>query len=355
MLRKILRIENYSKIKPTLLKLNEIYSIGTQESILIQSQFLHKELPIRLAHRTRELYELPENVINTIYLQNVYDLYANSFERILDHPYPKKESDITSFAHLIKDIKDKHNNLEINIARAIYDEKYNLYINSYDSDKQKIDEILTNFYMSRIGIRFLIGQYLQIVNQIKVNKNQRGMIHRLCNPYNITKDVIDNVKAITECVSYDTEINYKIIGNNDLQFLYIPSHLNYILFEVIKNSVQAIINLNKVTDEKTIIIDIKKGKKDIIIRVSDKAGGFSRDYSDLVFSFLFSTSKEDLNSIINNTTILSGFGHGLGLSRLYARYLGGDIKIISSEGVGTDTYIFLKILDADETIADYSI
>lgn len=49
---------------------------------------------------------------------------------------------------------------------------------------------------------------------------------------------------------------------------------------------------------------------------------------------------------------LAGFGFGLALSRLYARYFGGDLTISSMEGYGTDAYVHLRATasDAVETL-----
>ena len=45
-------------------------------------------------------------------------------------------------------------------------------------------------------------------------------------------------------------------------------------------------------------------------------------------------------TVSTNATI-AGFGQGLPISRLYARYFGGDIHLQSMHGYGTDVFIYM--------------
>lgn len=74
---------------------------------------------------------------------------------------------------------------------------------------------------------------------------------------------------------------------------------------------------------------------------------------DRVWTYLFTTANlsaqqllehEDRAAHSNRPDPIAGFGYGLPLSRLYARYWSGDLSLSSMEGFGTDAYLHLSKL-----------
>ena len=71
-------------------------------------------------------------------------------------------------------------------------------------------------------------------------------------------------------------------------------------------------------------------------------GGIPRSKMDLLFQYMYSTAPQPSRSD-NISAPLAGYGYGLPLSRLYARYFQGDLNVSSVEGHGTDAIIYLKV------------
>jgi len=123
-----------------------------------------------------------------------------------------------------------------------------------------------------------------------------------------------------------------------------------ILTEVLKNSFKSVTDRWSETGQlKPVKILMVEGETDISIRISDQGGGIERSRLPLAWSYLHSTVNDprlqmDLLENRRIRTVLAGYGVGLPLARLYARYFGGDLDIKSLDGYGTDVYLSLPRL-----------
>jgi len=81
------KIHHFASFPQTGVSLQQMVLFGqnpSQGTLLKASQFLAEELPVRLAHRVKELDELPHNLSAMPSINKVKNWYAQSFEvRIL--------------------------------------------------------------------------------------------------------------------------------------------------------------------------------------------------------------------------------------------------------------------------------
>lgn len=77
---------------------------------------------------------------------------------------------------------------------------------------------------------------------------------------------------------------------------------------------------------------------DLALQISDEGGGIPRSGLPKIFTYLYSTAKdppiENYSIRERGGVVMAGYGFGLPISRLYAKYFGGDLQIISMEGYG---------------------
>ena len=200
----------------------------------------------------------------------------------------------------------------------------------------------------------LIGQYLEIENS---DPDYVGLISINTSPVDVANQAIDHARFMCEREFGDSPM-VSIRGRKDLTFAYVPSHLYYMLFELLKNSMRATCDMYMDEDgmydgelpDINIIIADGEENEDVVIKVSDAGGGIRRSHVSRIFRYLFTTVRdepttiEEANSDFGVEGPLAGLGYGLPISRAHARYFGGDLEIISMEGYGTDAFLYLSRL-----------
>ena len=101
-------------------------------------------------------------------------------------------------------------------------------------------------------------------------------------------------------------------------------------------------NLDSIPPVKVVL---REGPHDVTIKVSDQAGGATTDVLQKWFDYQYSTSPAPVHGD-SNSVVMAGFGMGLPLSRLYARYFSGDLRIQTQDGVGTDVFMRSSVRDS---------
>jgi len=337
-------------------------NVATDKILIQVAGFLRHELPIRLAHRIQDLERIPK-MREMSSVQRVKDLYITSLIEITS--IPKEVSTMSQeeeLANILGGIYERHAGVLVEMARGAFELRSSIRKQSineggsgaveFDSMKE-MHAFLDRFYLSRIGLRVLIGQYLSL-RQSPV-PNYVGIICSQTSPYEVVQRAIEDASFM--CTrKYGDAPEVIITGSLDQTFPYVPTHLHYIMLELLKNSMRATVDWHGVDSDyppiKVVIADGQKNE-DAVIKVSDEGGGIPRSNMDRIWSYLFTTAdpaiQEGMVAFNENVdhsvdSPLAGLGYGLPISRSYARYFGGDLSLMSMEGYGTDAFVHLNRL-----------
>lgn len=441
------KITYYSQFPSTGVSLRQMVQFGSDPSdgtLFRASQFILEELPIRLAHRVKELESLPNGLNEMPSILRVKNWYAQSFEELTTIPVPNLDKETRD--HLYKN--NKKENVKVSIptsgsnngtwdrndiaikpeggmksafsldpspedwqaegfrtginnigASTTHNRKYFAAVDpnvNWPPEVRQFNELVTQrlqkikarhdgvvstvaqgvlewkntqprievghsvqsfldrFYMSRIGIRMLIGQHVGL-NLDRGNRD--GYVGIICTHTNVKEialGAVDSARFLCEeWYGLFESPKVEIVCNPNINFMYVPGHLSHMLFETIKNSLRAVVETygTDCEDYPPIKVIVAEGQEDITIKVSDEGGGIPRSEVPFVWTYLYTTVKDTplLDPDFSRSDFkapMAGFGYGLPISRLYARYFGGDLKLISMEGYGTDVYLHLNRLSS---------
>ncbi|CAN9508772.1 unnamed protein product [Ophioblennius macclurei] len=348
-------IEHFSKFSPSPLSMKQFLDFGSINACEKTSfVFLRQELPVRLSNIMKEINLLPDKLLTTPSVQMVQSWYIQSLMEILEFldKHPDDHRVLGEFVDTLVTIRNRHNDVVPTMAQGIIE--YKEFFPQDVGTNQNIQYFLDRFYMSRISIRMLINQHTLIFDGTTnpVHPNTIGSIDPQCEVADVIQDAYHSAKSL--CDQYYLrspdlvlqEINHKK-KNHPISIVYVPSHLYHMLFELFKNAMRATIETHENKSElPPVEVMVSLGGEDMSIKVSDTGGGVPFRRIENLFSYMYSTAPTPQ---IGGSTrpVLAGFGYGLPISRLYAKYFRGDLQLYSMEGYGTDAVIYLKALSTD--------
>ncbi|CAB1316052.1 unnamed protein product [Coregonus sp. 'balchen'] len=328
--------------------------------------FLRKELAVRGANTMKEINLLPRDLRIQPSIKLVHSWYIQSFEELLDYEQrgPEDSRTLNDFLDTLVKIRNRHNEVVPTMAQGVIEYKQKFGFDPFISSN--VQYFLDRFYTNRISFRMLINQHTLLFGDDRTTSHPKniGSIDPTCNVNEVVKDAYETAKMLCE-EYYMIAPELKIEEYNSkapsktIQVDYVPSHLFHMLFELFKNSMRATVehheNSTAGTPPSEGHGDAGKGRPLYQVtpvlspQIIDRGGGVPLRKIDKLFSYMYSTAPTPSLEPGNGTQAapLAGFGYGLPISRLYARYFQGDLNLYSMEGVGTDTVIYLKALSSE--------
>jgi len=283
-------------VNPITLRQLVFFGRNMQEDKLLKSaNYVRTELPVRLAHRIRDFQNLPFIVGTNPHIELVYDLYWQAFERLRQIKEIKTLEENDAFCELVKDLLSDHLVVIPQLALGIMESTKHI-------DGAQVDQFMSKMLRSRISRRVLAEQHLSLTtnfnspNHMMADRGFIGIIYTHCNPRDIVERTALLAAETCRLASPGKEPPKVILdGAMDAEFSYIPDHIEYILYELLKNSMRFVMESGKV-DPKTgqlppIQITVCEGTHDIVFRISDKGGGIHPEMESHLWSYSQSPSR----------------------------------------------------------------
>ncbi|KAF9951624.1 hypothetical protein BGZ72_006914 [Mortierella alpina] len=310
-------------VNPITLRQLVFFGRNMQADKLIKSaNYVRTELPIRLAHRIRDFQNLPFIVGTNPHIERVYILYWQAFEALRTIPEIKTLEDNDAFCGLVKGLLNDHLVVIPQLALGIMESAKHL-------PAEMVDQFMNKMLRSRISRRVLAEQHISLTanynspNHMMTDRGYIGIIYTHCSP----REIVERTAILAaetcrrqyaiECQragnghghgqqqgrrdrhgAGDTALEPpKVImdGSIDAEFSYIPDHIEYILYELLKNSMRFVM-LNAKPDPDSgelppIQITVCEGTHDIVFRVSDKGGGIDPELESHLWSYSQSPAR----------------------------------------------------------------
>lgn len=261
-------LKNLARMRCTPLSLKDMYKyavdFSNSEQRLRNAQFLHKELPIRIAQRAVDLLTLPHGLSEALPIRQIAHVYLLYLEKFQECPVPTTPEEEADFTEMLNSLVLDRSSIPNAIAKGV-DEWMHMQPSStgdildVDSRIQQMEDALYRFFTARTGLRFLTEHHIlssparrgkcaslrrsqsSFLDEEELNSNFLGCIYTDCDPGSEVRKVASKIKKQTEDY-YGLCPEIQIIdstGDSDTKFTYVPHHLHYMVGELIKNSCRA--------------------------------------------------------------------------------------------------------------------
>uniref|UniRef100_A0A6V3P697 Protein-serine/threonine kinase n=1 Tax=Lotharella globosa TaxID=91324 RepID=A0A6V3P697_9EUKA len=354
-----------AQVRQTSVSIELMRKFGTNptlDTLLKSARFLYKELPVRYAIRAKE-FELAPSWIKTQPFKQISDMYMQCFLDLRSAQEPNSARAEEKLCEVLSSHKERLALVISLLAEGATELKSKRGLTP--GEEEYLQDILDRFLTARIGTSVLTSQHLALHEDV-VDGRRNGYVGALqldCSPDRVFRDAAESVRLMCQR-ELGQAPGFVVKGHLDVKFPYFPAHIHYIGCELLKNSFRATIEHsvqfrgepNFSIPNVEIVIGASSEDEDVCIMIRDRGGGIPSSAQKDVWRYTHTTwdsPGEEETHYTRRDGILAGKGFGLPLSRLYARFFGGDLELCSLAGIGTAAYVRLKRLGGVEQVGNY--
>ncbi len=255
---------------------------------------------MRLAHMLQDFDSIPSLLTQTAPARRVRNWYIESFEDLMRVDEEKMKRDdpatvVADFTAVLRGVLLRHQPVVTTMAQGILELRQKAPSQAAFYAHYDFHEFLDRFYTARIGIRLLMQQHIQLFGDGEETAPHGwvGAIDPNCRPAEVAEDAAENARFLCE-QRYGISPKFEVVLPNSkgriITFSYIPSFLYHIVFELVKNSMRAVVETHgDAPSLPPVKIVVVEGEEDCTIKISDEGGGIKVSQT-LLFSpsFYFS-------------------------------------------------------------------
>jgi pyruvate dehydrogenase kinase 2/3/4 len=312
--------------------------------IPILTNHIYKEMPIRLANRVTDLNNLPFGLSKKHSINKIREWYLDSFSELISINEPQTPEQVEHFRSSVEKIYIRHSATLTTMSKGLYELQSENKISPIDAPY--IQSFLNRFHKNRTEIRIILEQYLSLFRPPL--PNHCGIIHLESNLGNILHQAIDNIQNICDSNNIDLYLNdiFKIQQSKSITLPTLEHYLYYILFELLKNSIEAV----RFKKNPQIVVTLENLDESwVFIKIQDNGHGIEEENLEKIWYYSYTTHPMETKDILEQDDFsvkspLSGFGYGLPISDVYMNFLNAtpnNIKVLSDKN-GTSIYLMLR-------------
>jgi len=210
----------------------------------------------------------------------------------------------------------------------------------------RLHEFLDDTVATLVSLRSLRSHHQHVLNALlQHEQGEHARQPRVASSSLIRKHTLADIveAAISHCTAVAKQ-KYGVCPpikleelEEGIDCLCAAGHVQYIVIELLKNSIRAIVDkfgVLDVDDAPPIVVTVSGNAAEVGLSIRDEGGGISNPHRQLLFCY-FNTSAVKVLDQSGYTYSrdfgdqLAGYGLGLGMSKQYARCMGGDLQVTS--------------------------